>query len=1513
MIRRQRKFCGEVISFDLTMMQKTSPRPSSTVPIRMGSTPVPAGLLQRKCSCGNSSGKEGECEECKKKEGTVQRKSVGGSSVPAAPPIVHQALRSPGQPLDSASRAFFEPRFGHDFGNVRVHAGGLAAESARAVDAHAYTVGRDIVLGSSASGAGSAASRQLLAHELAHTIQQGSADLSRTESLRVNEPGDAHEQEADRAANSVTQPQSQCAAHSAIVRGEAAAGPAPALQRQTVDPKDDPKRLEKVHESLFGPAPAAGTSGSSSPGAATTTLTWDATAKSKVISQLTQSLSDRLFKMNRAPGDPEPVPERTTQSGAEAELFDTDKELRKHFPMLPAALPPATFKGRVHVMTNDAMLKEDFLRQRVTPVILTDTDVLKYGVKAGDTNFDKLLDDIFADPSVARKIRTWAPFSFGGYTSGTGQGSPEIILNQGLPSSELRSSLLHELVHFYTHKNFVDWVASTLTPTEYSEGIAEYLARIAMSEQEKKDHIRVSTYNAFVAKVEKEITPFVPDDDIARAVFLGEVWRIEGKSQVAMSTFKEQTGLKAAATHKEEQKESLAGPGIIETVVEGAHYRFMNLADEHPEPKPQHVTFFQEIYTKHVANDATVRLRFVGHASSPGTVDFNEKLSLKRSKAFYKMARDTGVPEDQLLDAKDPPHFGETQPTLENEDVQGRAFNRRVELLITQVAASSSTTSPQSPETTPTEKKESPKGEDSGTLDRKAVDGRPVAGVPPIVHEVLRSPGQPLDTASRAFFEPRFGHDFSKVRVHTDERAAQSARSVNALAYAVGRDIVFDSQQYAPHSIAGRKLLAHELSHVVQQRHARSDPHGLALDAGRTDPREREAEAISRRLLSGQPVSIASQSASAAIQRQPKEPELTPDAAGGCGVCFRGDLKAVGNTAHALIQAEFESLYPGLITNFPLKIKGKPFIISEGVPDLVLPTPRGLKIGEIKPANPNGYFEGDAKVQIYKRLAEEKFNKPIPKISIEPLDVPPPPPVPFVDTAAINCPQQALITSPSVRGVYGYLCWPPFRELIKTCKCKQQEQPKPVPVGDPAKENEKERKKKTEERVPIGLPHPSPVPVAIALAMAAMGFAIKKFGAKAAGGYATAVVTLMAASYLLASGKAYAKPGPGGEEPVLLLIKALEQQGTPVPPELQKMIESNPDLRAKLNKAMTHGGDVSAAQEEINKQILQILQEHQSEFSEEDLEVLLGATKAAGQAIPKGDVTAQTLQSMLHQAQAGGGGAGGGKGNVWEQAKQAGAKEPTPPPSGAAPKTQSTEGPERGDVWERAKAGGDSKSRGLSPESHAKIAGAKAPARALFDAIISGTGSGAPLTDDGVNRFFSIIPENLTASQAKALIGRLAPAEGQSLDQILDTLQGAIEEMQKGKDPAKAAATQVEAQQGPQPTEAKPDAGTGGQNRIAELAKLAAATDFSDLHPGETELSWAWANVNPQGQFQGTVRYVGVNGVNAVAYCTGRIVERKKNATHAQIISADPLVDSQGNIVVPAKWLEGKNFTGSVK
>lgn len=87
----------------------------------------------------------------------------------------------------------------------------------------------------------------------------------------------------------------------------------------------------------------------------------------------------------------------------------------------------------------------------------------------------------------------------------------------------------------------------------------------------------------------------------------------------------------------------------------------------------------------------------------------------------------------------------------------------------------------------------------------------------PLFHEVLNSSGQPLDSNTRAFFEPRFGHDFSHVRVHNDANADTAARAVNARAFTIGGDVVFASGEFRTETPAGRRLLAHELGHVIQQ------------------------------------------------------------------------------------------------------------------------------------------------------------------------------------------------------------------------------------------------------------------------------------------------------------------------------------------------------------------------------------------------------------------------------------------------------------------------------------------------------------------------------------------------------------------------------------------------------------------------------------------------------------------------------------------------------------------------
>jgi hypothetical protein len=193
--------------------------------VARGLTPAPGLLLQRKCACGGTPGQSGECEECRKKRAAGQQRgylgiqtklAIGASNDPleqeadrvaeqvlaapahppfsaaarhiqrhsgqpvgqsgAAPVSVDRVLASSGRPLDPTLEQEMGQRFGYDFSRVRVHSGAEAEESAREVNANAYTVGHNIVFGSGQFAPETQGGRRLLAHELAHVVQQSGAD-----------------------------------------------------------------------------------------------------------------------------------------------------------------------------------------------------------------------------------------------------------------------------------------------------------------------------------------------------------------------------------------------------------------------------------------------------------------------------------------------------------------------------------------------------------------------------------------------------------------------------------------------------------------------------------------------------------------------------------------------------------------------------------------------------------------------------------------------------------------------------------------------------------------------------------------------------------------------------------------------------------------------------------------------------------------------------------------------------------------------------------------------------------------------------------------------------------------------------------------------------------------------------------------------------------------------------------------------------------------------------------------
>jgi hypothetical protein len=168
--------------------------------------PARGQFLQRKCACaGKAEATEG-CAECLKKQ-PLQRRAVSTDEQTGAPFRVREVLQSPGQPLDSRNRAFMETYFGHDFSHVRVHTDARVAESASEVGALAYTAGDQIVFGSGQYAPRSSKGIELLAHELAHVIQQRSGRAIGEHG--VGSPQSAYEREADRFAERVSRMISQ--------------------------------------------------------------------------------------------------------------------------------------------------------------------------------------------------------------------------------------------------------------------------------------------------------------------------------------------------------------------------------------------------------------------------------------------------------------------------------------------------------------------------------------------------------------------------------------------------------------------------------------------------------------------------------------------------------------------------------------------------------------------------------------------------------------------------------------------------------------------------------------------------------------------------------------------------------------------------------------------------------------------------------------------------------------------------------------------------------------------------------------------------------------------------------------------------------------------------------------------------------------------------------------------------------------------------------------------------------
>jgi nucleoid-associated protein YgaU len=624
-----------------------------------------------------------------------------------APQLVQEVLRSPGHPLDPVTRAALEPRFGHDFNRVRIHTDEPAARSARAVEALAYTVGHHVVFASGQYAPETSQGRRLLAHELAHTLQQGPWHGPPAGGLVIGSPTDEAEEEAEATAVVVASGLS-----------------APARQR----PADVTLRRQPTT-----PDPSA------------------------------------------RPADAPPKPDAGTGPPTTEQKDAPPAGLATASPTCqPKPLARAAFLAQPGATTNDFGLTTLDLTQVTYPVVKT-IGAGPRGVKVASTTA--------ALPAIPSVFTAAGNFLEGDITV-VGQGDSSQCPSKKYPIRWMITQAGAQKIGEGEQEHCSDFqFAFDISLKPFADAVNALAAsgRVFPSDKAVETALTKAVgvapadwqnvFNCLAGKTllrdprspggaswhtprPQRMTPNFPDCKEARAII-------------------RDTSLPEVGKHP--SSEIIKGCGEKPAAPAKAGTKAQSAPQEPGPPVEGKVGLYEETTRQDERGLPEGASRAAGHREGDREDPAHTRSILRRRRAVG------GVPAD--------------------EDRQG--FDRR------QPAAGS---------------------------------GRP-ATVPALVRAVLRSPGQPLEPATRAFFEHRFGHDFGRVRVHTGEKPDESARALGARAYTFASDVVFAHGQYRTDGAPGLGLLAHELTHVAQADRAGGGdiPEVLPLgDPG--DAAEREAD-----------------------------------------------------------------------------------------------------------------------------------------------------------------------------------------------------------------------------------------------------------------------------------------------------------------------------------------------------------------------------------------------------------------------------------------------------------------------------------------------------------------------------------------------------------------------------------------------------------------------------------------------------------------------------------------------
>ena len=803
--------------------------------------------LRRKCACGKHTVGGGECGGCSDKSRRLQRRASRAHEDAGAreevPQVVHDVLRSPGRALDAGVRAFMEPRFGHDFSGVRVHTNTMAAESADAVGALAYTVGRDIVFAGGLYAPHTSEGRGLLAHELTHVAQNSSATTDASAPIRVGPEGDRFEAEADKRADDV------------------AAG---AHARGAIGPQGEPGRLSRATKIKFG----------------TTDVTVDYSNVSGVDAAKYESEIESNF---------------TAWTGSPASTIHAD--LTK---LSSDAKQWVLYALDLLVDNNTAGLdKVAAVRSLIT--YAPNAHYKSYGAASADFEkealsvsgwFEQGLTSNLSAPNTARTNYVKGKL---GPSSGSSACPARTQPGTQFDGPKLESDLPKELITY---------LGTVVVPSSVKTQAMSPLLPIA-DEIQKQARVKFAPYadagrgggNTFTQQwqysshaVSGQTQAGTPPADLtlayldSRARIVGDKGlftktnfdtRCPGDEAVLAGIVKKMepmTNVRALTDPILRQK-SYTEEGATPKVVINTQYDAQ--LDECEARWNTIKTMCHELMHVMAHDDfrAAIKGRTVLREGFPEVLG-HQLYNFISGQSGLKATMEKGLKSAPcqsvpLSSIGYPPHGDNADKiriAVKDDNFRAAFFLGQVKLAAIQ------------PKLVAGDVSGDPHEAEADAASRAAGESRTFTPSLRRAPSVLSSehfnagPGRALEPSVRSEMEAKLGHDFSGVRVHSDASAAESARGVRALAYTLGRDIVFGPGQYAPETSAGRRLLAHELTHVVQQSAAepRVSPkvaRGSASGAAPSEAHEAEADGVAESVVRGSAVPGIHRVAGRAIQR----------------------------------------------------------------------------------------------------------------------------------------------------------------------------------------------------------------------------------------------------------------------------------------------------------------------------------------------------------------------------------------------------------------------------------------------------------------------------------------------------------------------------------------------------------------------------------------------------------------------------------------------------------------------